>query len=278
MDVTGNANSDSDLAIDLRGVGVLRAGRWILKDINWQVPAGSCAAILGPNGSGKSTLARIIAAYLWPSSGHVSVLGQHFGDCDMLALRQQIKIVQPAGPYDVDPSLTALEVVLTGFFNSIALYQTPTAAMHTEAKRLLEQVGLHGHSNQTYETLSSGERVRALIARALVQKPRLLILDEPTAGLDLLAREQILATIQSLFEQPHDPPTTILITHHIEELPPSTSNVLLLSDGKSAAAGGPDDVLKPEILSDLYACPVQVRKSAGRFYLEVHPDAWREML
>src|SRR5258706_11404789 len=196
----------------------------------------------------------------------------------MSSLREQNQIGQPAGPYDVDPSLTAMEVVLTGFFNSIGLYKVPTASMRMEAARLLRQVGLHEHSNQNYETLSSGERVRALIARALVQRPRLLILDEPTAGLDLLAREQILATIQSLFEQPHDPPTTVLITHHIEELPPATSNVLLLSEGQAAAVGGPDDVLKPEILSSLYACPVQVRKSAGRFYLEVHPDAWREML
>jgi iron complex transport system ATP-binding protein len=278
MDVTGDANSGREMAIDVQNVGVLRSGRWILSDITWRVAAASCAAILGPNGSGKSTLARILAAYLWPSSGKVSVLGQQFGDCDMPALRRQIKMVQPAGPYDVDPSLTALEVALTGFFNSIALYQTPTPEMRTESARLLKQVGLLERSNQTYETLSSGERVRALIARALVQKPQLLILDEPTAGLDLLAREQILATIQSLFEQPHNPPTTILITHHIEELPPATSNVLLLSEGKAAAVGAPGDVLNSQILSNLYNCPVQVRQSAGRFYLEVHPDAWREML
>jgi iron complex transport system ATP-binding protein len=187
-------------------------------------------------------------------------------------------MVQPAGPYDVDPSLTTLEVVLTGFFNSIGLYHTPTTPMQTEATRLLGQVGLHEHTAQLYETLSSGERVRALIARSLVQKPKLLILDEPTAGLDLLAREQILATIQSLFEQPHDPPTTILITHHIEELPPATSSVLLLKEGMAAAAGAPRDVLTPPILSNLYNCPVQVRESSGRFYLEVHPDAWRELL
>ena len=234
MDVTADANSRRELAIDLQNVG---AGRWILKNITWQIPAHSCAAILGPNGSGKSTLARILSAYLWPSEGGVCILGQHFGDCDMPTLRNQIKMVQPAGPYDVDPSLTTLEVVLTGFFNSIGLYHTPTSPMQSEANRLLRQVGLHEHANQTYETLSSGERVRALIARALVQKPTLLILDEPTAGLDLLAREQILATIQSLFGQPHDPPTTILITHHIEELPPATSSVLLLSEGKSAAQG-----------------------------------------
>jgi iron complex transport system ATP-binding protein len=277
MSVASIANP-RDLAIDIHNVGVLRSNRWILKNISWQIPAASCAAILGPNGSGKSTLARILAAYLWPTEGDVTILGQHFGDCDMPTLRSQIKMVQPAGPYDVDPSLTTLEAVLTGFFNSIALYHTPTPSMKTEAMRLLKQVGLHEHANQTCETLSSGERVRALIARALVQKPRLLILDEPTAGLDLLAREQILATIQSLFDQPHDPPTTILITHHIEELPPATSNVLLLSEGKAAAAGAPNQVLTPQILSNLYNCPVQVRQSAGRFYLEVHPDAWRELL
>jgi len=277
MDVNADANS-RDLAIDLSGVGVLRSNRWILKDITWQVCQNSCAAILGPNGSGKSTLARILAAHLWPTSGDVTILNQHFGDCDLPALRNQVRMVQPTGPYGVDPSLTTLEVVLTGFFSSLALYQLPTKAMQSEAQRLLKQVGLFDRSNQTYETLSSGERVRALIARALVQKPQLLILDEPTAGLDLLAREQILATIQSLFEQAHNPPTTILITHHIEELPPATSNVLLLSEGKAAAVGAPRDVLNSQILSNLYNCPVQVRQSAGRFYLEIHPDAWREML
>src|SRR5438046_9386771 len=135
MDVTGNANSDSELAIDVRGVGVLRGGRWILKDIKWQVPAGSCAAILGPNGSGKSTLARVIAAYLWPTSGDVTVLGERFGNCDMPVLRQQIKIVQPAGPYDVDPSLIALEVVLTGFFNFIARYTNSLRALQVDVTR-----------------------------------------------------------------------------------------------------------------------------------------------
>jgi iron complex transport system ATP-binding protein len=277
MAVTQDANPRQPLAIDIRDVGVVRAHRWILKEITWQIPAGSCAAILGPNGSGKSTLARILSGYMWPSSGEVTILGQRFGECDIPALRKQVRMVQPAGPYDVDPSLTTLEVALTGFFSSIALYHTPTAAMHEEARRLLRQVGLTDRDKQTYETLSSGERVRALIARALVQKPKLLILDEPTAGLDLLAREQILATIQSLF-QTKNPPTIILITHHIEELPPATSQVVLLSEGKAAAVGGPKDVLTPEILSRLYNFPVQVRNSAGRFYLEVHPDAWREML
>ncbi len=278
MYVPSIANPQQPLAIDLRNVGVVRQGRWILADITWQVANSSCAAILGPNGSGKSTLARILSAYMWPSSGDVTILGQHFGDCDLPALRNQVRMVQPAGPYDVDPSLTTHEVILTGFFSSIGLYHNATAAMNAEAARLLKQVGLSGREKQTYETLSSGERVRALIARALVHKPELLILDEPTAGLDLLAREQVLATIQTLFESDTTPPTVILITHHIEELPPATSQVLLLSEGKAAAVGASDDVLTAQILSKVYNFPVQVRQSAGRFYLEVHPDAWRGML
>src|SRR5688572_6584611 len=179
MDVRSIANPQQPPAIDLRNVGVVRNSRWILRDINWQIAQASCAAILGPNGSGKSTLARILSAYMWPSSGHVTILGQRFGECDLPALRNQVRMVQPAGPYDVDPSLTTLEVALTGFFSSIALYHTPTPQMNIEAARLLKQVGLANRENQTYETLSSGERVRALIARALVHKPKLLILDEP---------------------------------------------------------------------------------------------------
>jgi iron complex transport system ATP-binding protein len=151
MDVNADANSH-ERAIDLKNVGVLRSNRWILKEINWQVAQNSCSAILGPNGSGKSTLARILAAHLWPTSGDVTILNQHFGDCDLPSLRNQVRMVQTAGPYDVDPSLTTLEVVLTGFFSSLALYQIPTKAMHDEARRLLKQVGLLERFNQTYET------------------------------------------------------------------------------------------------------------------------------
>ena len=98
-----------------------RGERWILRDINWNVPAGSCCAILGPNGSGKSTLTRILAAHLWPTTGEVSVLDGRFGETSLPELRQSIRLVQAAGPYDVDPELTAHEVVLTGFFGTIGL-------------------------------------------------------------------------------------------------------------------------------------------------------------
>src|SRR5205823_506722 len=106
---------------------ITRAGRLILRGINWQVPRGACAAILGPNGSGKSTLARIISGYMWPTSGEVIVDGQRFGEVDMNELRRSIRLIQAAGPYDVDPELTAREAVLTGAFGTIGLFEQPTS-------------------------------------------------------------------------------------------------------------------------------------------------------
>src|SRR5215210_6820242 len=187
-------------AIELASVGVRRADAWILRGVDWAVPAGACAAVLGPNGSGKSTLARILACHLWPTEGEVSVLGARMGEANLLDVRKDVRLVQSAGPYDADPELTTREVVLTGFFGTIGLYDAVTDAMRAEADRLLAQVGLTHVAGHVYATLSSGERVRSLIARALAVRPKLLLLDEPTAGLDLLAREQVLATVQRMFQ------------------------------------------------------------------------------
>jgi iron complex transport system ATP-binding protein len=268
-------------AIELNGVSLRRGDTWILRDVDWVVPAGACAAILGPNGSGKSTLTRVLACHLWPTSGAVRVAGGAFGEASLPELRKHIRLVQSAGPYDVDAQLTAHEAVLTGFFGSIGLYEEVTDAMRRRADELLAHVGLSHVAAHPYSTLSSGERVRALIARALARRPKLLLLDEPTAGLDLLAREQVLATVQRLFEGgagDEPPPTVLLITHHVEELPPATSQVLLLSQGRVAARGTPDDVLRSDVLSRVYGCPLDVRRQSGRFYVEVHPAAWGELL
>ncbi len=274
-----NQSSDEP-AIDLCGVGVLRDNRWILRDVGWVVPSGACVAILGPNGSGKSTLARIVSGHLFPSAGEVRVLGKRFGETSLPQLRRQIRLVQPAGPYDVDPSLTTRSVVLTGFFSTLHLYDTADDAQRRRAEEVLEQIGLTAVADHPYHTLSSGERVRALIGRALVASPRLLLLDEPTAGMDLLAREQVLITIQRLHERAgsQPPPTIVLITHHTEELPPAVSRILLLENGQPAAAGPVAAVLRDEVLSRVYGCPVTVRRAGGRYYTEIHSSAWETLL
>src|SRR3954470_18925265 len=115
-------------ALELRNVWLQRAGREILRDISWSVPHGTCAAIVGPNGSGKSTLARILSGYMWPTSGDVFVDGQHFGEVDLNELRRSVRLVQAAGPYDVDAALTTREVVLTGLFGTIGLFDSTNDA------------------------------------------------------------------------------------------------------------------------------------------------------
>lgn len=267
------------VAIRLSKVGMKRGERWILRDINWTVPAGACCAILGPNGSGKSTLTRILAAHSWPTTGESEILGGKFGETSLPELRHSIRLVQAAGPYDVEPELTAREVVETGFFGTLGLYAQTNEAMESDADALLAQVGLAHVSAQKYATLSSGERVRSLIARALAARPKLLLLDEPTSGLDLLAREQVLATVQSLFDdRARTPPTVVLVTHHVEELPPATSLVLLLDNGSVAASGVPADVLRADVMSAVYRCPLEVRYTHGRWSVHVHPGAWDGLL
>jgi iron complex transport system ATP-binding protein len=277
VNTTGLPSAEQQPAIEMHGVGVMRDGRWILQNVDWIVRSGSLAAILGPNGSGKSTLARIAACHLWPTAGQCSILGGRFGQANLPELRRRIRLVQPAGPYDVDPALTARQVVLTGYFGSIGLYHQPDDAMNEDADSLLRKVGLQIVMDHPYATMSNGERMRSLIARAIVTRPGLLILDEPTSGLDVLAREQVLATIQTLLDGP-EAPTVLLITHHIEELPPITSQVLLLTDGQPSAAGTMDQVLRSDILSRAFGFPVEVRNSAGRYYLEVHPSAWKDLI
>ena len=265
-------------ALELRNVFLQRGGRQILNDISWSVPHGTCAAILGPNGSGKSTLARILAGYMWPSSGDVFVNGSHFGEVDLNELRKTVRLVQPAGPYDVDAELTTRQVVLTGLFGTIGLFDPTTDEDAARADHLLSRVGLSRVRESRYATLSNGERVRALIARALMHWPALLLLDEPTAGLDLLSREQVLATVQSLLDDATHRTTVVMITHHVEELPPATTHVLLLEEGALAGTGTPGEILNAELLSRVYRCRLEVSRLGERYYVRVDPKDWNSLI
>ena len=254
---------------------VSRSGRTILDGITWAVPAGGVAAVLGPNGSGKSTLVRVVLGQVWPTRGDVAVLGRPFGSTDLDDLRRDVRLVQTGGPLEADAGDPAERVVLTGLFGTVGLYADPTAEQRARAAHLIGLVGLARQAGQPFGTLSSGERMRCLIARALVVEPKLLILDEPTNGLDLVSREQVLATVAGLVARAAGRPAVVVITHHVEELMPSTTDVLVLKDGRAAAAGRPDQVLTSAVLGDVYGLPVEVSERGGRYWLQVHPTAWR---
>jgi iron complex transport system ATP-binding protein len=273
--------------LSLRGIHFSRNGRAILTGIDWEVRRGEIAAVLGPNGCGKSTLLRIASGYLWPQRGNVQLLGQTFGEVPIAPLRARVGIVEATAVYPFDEIMTTRDVVTSGYFSSLTLgYVHPTANQFSHADQLLEQVGLPTQAKQLYATLSTGERLRCLLARALVRRPDLLLLDEPTAGLDLPAREALLATLARLHREAAAgaksggiAPAIVTITHHLEELLPQTANVMLLSRaGEVIAAGSPESVITDGHLSAAYQVPIHVTHRNRRFHAHVDPATWDELL
>ncbi|HEX8324506.1 MAG TPA: ATP-binding cassette domain-containing protein [Tepidisphaeraceae bacterium] len=261
-------------AVHFDSVTVRRGEREILWGIDWRVEAGEFAALLGPNGSGKSTMARVMLGYLWATRGQVRVAGRLFGETNLHDLREIVRLVQPNGEFDLDGTLSVREAVRTGVGGTLGAYRRATAEQERRVDELIERVGLTRASGGLYGHLSTGERVRCLLARALVNRPTVLILDEPTSGLDVRGREELLAVLEDLATEA-DRPAVVMITHHVEELPRATTNVLLLDEGRVAAAGRPADVLTSERLSAVYGCPVELRETDGRYFLHAVTRGWR---
>jgi iron complex transport system ATP-binding protein len=273
------------LAVEVTDLHLHRGTSQILRGITCRIPKRTCTAILGPNGCGKTTLTRCITGHLFGTRGTLRVLGAQLGEVDLRALRQRIGVVNPtvdaasahiAGAV-VDGDLTAHQAVVTGFFQTVGLYDIPTAAQRAAADHVLTMVGLRHRRELRFALLSTGEQRRCLIARALVHRPELLILDEPTAALDLAGREHVLATVEMILAAPN-PPTVMLITHHVEEISPRTSQVLLMKEGRILASGAPAQILTPELLTRTFGCKVFVRRLHGRYWVEVLPEAWLDLV
>ncbi|MCS7033014.1 MAG: ATP-binding cassette domain-containing protein [Phycisphaerae bacterium] len=264
--MNGNFNdAAAQPAVQLQGVGVLAGGRWILRGVNLSIAQGACCALLGPNGCGKSTLARVLAGWVWPTEGRVCVLGERFGQTDLHALRRRIRLVQSESVHDFDGEMTVEQVVLTGAFGTILLHDPPSDADRLRARERMAWLGIDHLRSARYGTLSTGERMRALVARALLEPPTLLLLDEPTAGLDLPARELLLEGLDQAMRQAACRPTILMISHHVEELPESIDQAILMRAGRIAAAGPADQVLAEGPMSMAFDAPIEVLRVGRRY-------------
>jgi iron complex transport system ATP-binding protein len=252
--------------LEVNGLRVERGRTAILQGIDWRIQRGEHWVVLGANGSGKTSLLKALTGYLSPTAGQMSVLGQRYGGSDWRELRLKIGVVTSAFAAAIPPAETALETVISGKFAQLDLWHRVTSADRVAAGKLLARSGLARLASREWAYLSQGERQRVLIARALMARPRLLILDEPCAGLDPVAREKFLRFVEQLARRRgNESPALVLVTHHVEEITPAFSHALLLRGGQVIYAGPCAEALTTEKLSATFGAPLEIARIAQRY-------------
>jgi len=244
----------------------VREGRTILAPLTWQVRSDERWLILGANGSGKTTLVRIAALYEHPSTGSVTVLGERLGATDVRQLRRRIGYSSAAMAAQIRPGLPCVDVVMTARYAALEpWWHRYDDTDRGRARECLDRMGVGAFANRILGTLSSGEQQRVLLARTLMNDPGLLLLDEPSARLDLGGREQLVAALAELTTDPAAAPL-VLVTHHLDEVPDGMTHVLLLRDGQVVATGPIDDTLDAVNLSECFGMPLELdRRADGRW-------------
>ncbi len=247
-----------------------RGGTTILGGVNWRVERGQHWVILGANGSGKTSLLSALTGYLTPTAWAISLLGKTYGRSDWRELRKQIGIVSSAVRQMMADHEPALETVASGKYAMIDFWGRLARADKIRALQILRQIECAHLAERPWRVLSQGERQRVLIGRALMARPRVLILDEPCAGLDPAAREHFLQFLQRLGER-KNAPTLVLVTHHVEEIMPVFSHLLILKGGRTLAAGTKPEMLKAGRLSQAFNARARLQTSRGRYLMSVLP-------
>jgi iron complex transport system ATP-binding protein len=249
----------------LRDVSVVRGRNRILDAVSWTVDEGQRWVLLGPNGAGKTTLLQLAAARLQPTSGRLDVLDELLGAVDVFELRPRIGLASAALAEHIPAAERVADVVVTASYAVVGRWREEYDPQDmARAVGLLSALGAAGLAERRYGTLSEGERKRVQIARALMTDPELLLLDEPAAGLDLGGREDLLARLSLLAQDPASP-ALVLVTHHVEEIPAGFTHALLLRDGQVVASGGLTEVITPEWLTATFGVPLAVDRVGERW-------------
>lgn len=252
-------------ALALRDVSLVRETKRLLDHVSWEVRPHERWVVLGRNGSGKTSLVRLASLYLHPSSGEVEVLSQILGRCDVRELRTRIGVASSSFSQQLRPQLTATEVVMTAKHAALEpWWHRYDDADRARAVAQLDRLRVGHLAERELGTLSSGEQQRVLLARTLMTDPGLILLDEPTAGLDLGGREELVASLTVLASDPAAPPI-IQVTHHVDEIPPGFTHVLMLQAGRVLAAGPLETTLTAEALSTCFEVPLHLERRGRRY-------------
>ncbi len=268
--VSGRGDAQRPVA-SVQGLSIRRGDVSILQSISWTVLKGQNWVILGANGSGKTSLLKALSGYLMPTGGFIEVLGQKYGQADWRDLRLRIGLVSSSIRQMIEGDETALDTVISGKFGMVNLWGRISKADQRQGIRILREVEAEHLHARAWRVLSQGERQRVLIGRALMAAPELLILDEPCAGLDPLAREQFLQFVERLGRFA-DAPAIVLVTHHVEEIMPVFSHILLLKEGRVLAAGKRERALTSETMSAVFGARMTLRKSKTRYTLKIERE------
>jgi iron complex transport system ATP-binding protein len=260
------ANRPVGPVLDIRGLVVHRDGTLILDRLDWRVQRGEHWVILGANGSGKTSLLSALTGYLTPSAGEIELLGETYGNSDWRELRKRVGLVSSAIRQKVPDWDPAGLVVIGGKYAMIDYWGRVRRADRIEAAKIMRAAECAHLAERAWGVLSQGERQRVLIARALMAKPAVLILDEPCAGLDPVAREHFLDFIDRLASRKNSP-TLLFVTHHVEEIVPSITHALLLRKGRAVAAGKKSRTLTSALLSTAFDAPLRLRRRGNRHAL-----------
>jgi len=251
--------------LEFSDVVVRRNARDIIDHLDWTVSDDERWVVLGPNGAGKTTLLELSASLLHPTSGRVRVLGERIGRTDVFELRPRVGFASTSMARRIPPDETVLDVVMTAAYAVMGRWREEYDQVDIRrAMRVLAEWQLDDLATRTFGTLSDGEQKRVQIARAVMTDPELLLLDEPTASLDLGSREELLTLLSGYAAEPTTP-AMVMVTHHVEEIPVGFTHVLLLREGGVVAAGPLRETLTEDALSTAFGVPIALHEEGGRY-------------
>lgn len=251
--------------LEFADVVVRRNAKDIVEHLTWSVAGDERWVVLGPNGAGKTTVLQLAAALLYPTSGTVSILGERLGRTDVFDLRPRIGFASTALSRRIPPEESVLDVVLTAAYSVLGRWREQYEAIdERRALRVLAEWKLDHLADRSFGTLSDGEQKRVQIARAVMTDPELLMLDEPTASLDLGSREELVSLLGGYAQAPSTP-AMIMVTHHVEEIPIGFTHVLLMREAQAVASGPLADTLTAANLSATFGVDVELDEHEGRF-------------